>query len=488
VQPLPAELRDLLDRFQANPRGDVVGELARCLRGLPIEIHLHLEQIRVRRTWPELTAWDSQEPKHVPRLGQMAHGWAALGIASLHWNGFVREAAVRALGWCEDGDELPFLLVRLNDWVAPVRAAALSAARARLTPARAADWVRALPIVEKLAGRQRANHRGLIDAVAALLRTPEARPALLAGLASGPPKARLACFRMALETDAGALLEPALAGGDLVVRWEAARRLHLIGDGERRRALIARVVGDRASAVRSLALPLLVGEPEDWRRGQLERLGCDLSPSLRVAARKLLPLDWAARYRILLGDPAGRRAALSGLGETGNEDDVWLVEPYLTDAATKVRAVALVATAALDVDSVELFVAALADPSRRVSRSAARVLRRRARAGLPELLRQAAERTDVPAHTRAHALDVMDAQRFWPRLSWMLTAAASPCHELAELAAARLKVVTSQQPTPSELADVDRALAESPLPPARVAAIRHELDFWRAPTLTTTAK
>lgn len=67
-------------------------------------------------------------------------------------------------------------------------------------------------------------------------------------------------------------------------------------------------------------------------------------------------------------------------------------------------------------------------------------------------------------------------------------AAASSGGELAELAAARLKVVTNQQPTAGQLADIERALAESPLPPARIAAIRRELDLWRAPTSATPAK
>lgn len=45
---------------------------------------------------------------------------AVLGVLSNHHNGYVREEAVRLLSQVTDGSELPYLLVRQNDWVAPI--------------------------------------------------------------------------------------------------------------------------------------------------------------------------------------------------------------------------------------------------------------------------------------------------------------------------------------------------------------------------------
>lgn len=47
--------------------------------------------------------------------------FATVGIATCHRSGFIREKAVVTLAECHSGTELPFLLVRLNDWIPQVR-------------------------------------------------------------------------------------------------------------------------------------------------------------------------------------------------------------------------------------------------------------------------------------------------------------------------------------------------------------------------------
>jgi hypothetical protein len=84
-----------------------------------------------------------------------------IALASMHKSGFVRERAVRLLAGRRDGGELPLLLVRVNDWVAPVREAAGAAVRARLQPAYAVHFVRCLTLVEDLGGERRASHQAL---------------------------------------------------------------------------------------------------------------------------------------------------------------------------------------------------------------------------------------------------------------------------------------------------------------------------------------
>src|SRR6266513_1570218 len=69
--------------------------------------------------------WYLMKPKDVGHLASMGEMSASLlGIASCHTNGHVREAAVRELGKTETGTELPFLLIRANDWVPEIRSSA----------------------------------------------------------------------------------------------------------------------------------------------------------------------------------------------------------------------------------------------------------------------------------------------------------------------------------------------------------------------------
>jgi hypothetical protein len=56
-----------------------------------------------------------------------------LGIASLNCNGYVREKAVNELARLKNIDGLKFILLRLSDWVLPVRNSALKAITSFLT-------------------------------------------------------------------------------------------------------------------------------------------------------------------------------------------------------------------------------------------------------------------------------------------------------------------------------------------------------------------
>ena len=89
--------------------------------------------------------------------------WARLhpttvALATCHRSGFVREKAVEALAECRDGMELPFLLVRLNDWVPRVRFVAGKTVRARLSPDYAAHWVRCHGVLGRVQRGRRSAH------------------------------------------------------------------------------------------------------------------------------------------------------------------------------------------------------------------------------------------------------------------------------------------------------------------------------------------
>ena len=69
----------------------------------------------------ELNNWQHLRPSDVGRLARSPYSASLLGLASFHFNGHVREAAVSELALRTDATELPFLLIRLNDWVPQVR-------------------------------------------------------------------------------------------------------------------------------------------------------------------------------------------------------------------------------------------------------------------------------------------------------------------------------------------------------------------------------
>ncbi|MBW2733621.1 MAG: hypothetical protein JRH20_14630 [Deltaproteobacteria bacterium] len=93
----------------------------------------------------------------------MGGSWRA---SAAHPNGYLREALIGELDQLNDDGVISFLLMRINDWVAPIRACALAAMRRRLKPRYADALFSALPLVNKLGhlqagGPQRLPQGGL---------------------------------------------------------------------------------------------------------------------------------------------------------------------------------------------------------------------------------------------------------------------------------------------------------------------------------------
>ena len=84
--------------------------------------------------WSYPSAWAELKPGQLKCLKRFGtESVLALGMASLHFSGNVRDEALRKLSDVQDGTELPFLLMRLNDWVQEVRHTAHLLVRERLT-------------------------------------------------------------------------------------------------------------------------------------------------------------------------------------------------------------------------------------------------------------------------------------------------------------------------------------------------------------------
>jgi hypothetical protein len=472
-------------------------ELAVLLRAMPMRRYPELEVLRhAGRSYPIDGQWWNLRPDDVRQLVGLDDAWAALGVTTFHQSGYVREAAVRALGAAagDEGLELPFLLLRLNDWVPEVRRAARAALASRVHVRYADAMWRALPLVERLREQRRADHGGVIRWIELLLVDPDTRPALVRALGAPDRWVRRHAARLALaraDVDP-ADVERALGDEDDVVRSIAFGERARLDEGARRAAVL-RAVDDPSAMLRRRALEALAAEDGidvATRRHALEARLADRQRWLRELARALLQalvpaFDAAARYRELSATTRAARpliGALAGLADSGGEDDVLAVAPFLADPRAKVRGAAVAAAATLDAESVTFLVDALVDPSRRVARAAARLLSRRARAGLADLVTATFEAEDTPPHARSYALEVLCAAQPWPRLERLLRLTRSRNPEAAALARARVSAHTSIAPTAGELAAVERALADCALDAAERAAVRREMDVWRRPT------
>lgn len=305
-----------------------------------------------RHALPLLCVEDLELHRH---LLQREHGWTVAAALASHFDGYVRELATRWLDAERSGAEIPSLLLRMNDWVAPIRALARDAMEARLRPSTAGALVLALPLLRRLERWGRADHSGFVRRALQLLRRPGLEAAREEGLASPGAAVRREAFRLALEA------APTCA-------QELIRRAARDPDRAVRRWALGRVLRERSLRDPGLLEAFLLDD-ELVHRQEAQRLLRQLEP----------PVDLAAYYRAALARGDRSRPALFGLGECGGRGDVELALPFLEHPHTTLRRAAIYALGWLDAEGqAARLVEALSDERRRVSNDAANTLVRSA--------------------------------------------------------------------------------------------------------------
>lgn len=394
--------------------------------------------------WPELGLLEIANFRSRPKA------WAVMAVAASHRSGYVREAAVRGLARTGDGRAVPYLLLRLNDWVKQVRGVAREAIEVFLQPAFAADVVAALPVVSTLIRRTRADHEELIHRVFAFLRSPGCEGAVRAGCGAPDREIRRACFQIMLLAkggpgtgDAEAVFGAALADRDPAVRLWAARDLARALPAPWAEALARHALADRSVQVRRAALAVVAPTlSDDEARPLLEAALLDTHTTARWQARSLVlargPFDLAGFYRRVLSSanqPALVRGALLGLGESGTAEDVARVVPFSSADRLRVRCAALHARADLEpLASTDPYLAALRSIEPGLSREARRALEPRLSHVPVAILHTLVVDYALPSHTRRNSLSLANGKSKWERLPVLLDACIDPDELIANMA------------------------------------------------------
>lgn len=422
-------------------------------------------------------AWRTLRPPMLSRVASFGETEVSvLGVVSFHHDGFLREAAVARLDDLTTGLELPFLLVRLNDWVEPVARRARDAVARRIVPDRLDAFIAYLPLLLRLDPGTRRPQGDLLERVYALLVAPEGQPALERGLASTDRETRREIFTLAQRAATSgpalaSLTERALGDSESVIRSRAVAEACSRLDDAELAAVLPRMLRDPFPRIRAAALAAAAHRGAGNVDAALVSSLMDRNRVVREIAqfhtrrRGLVP-DVAALYRARLADtdatPRTVATAVAGLGETGTTDDMRLVLPLLAHERAYVRAAAVRALAALDADGqLPRFVEALGDPAPSVSRAAREALRPRARlVGAVTLARVV---RDTPhSHGRVDALAAAAALGKWDRLPILVESTASFDERVRALADQQLTAWIARQnreSTPPTQPQIDAARA-----------------------------
>lgn len=300
---------------------------------------------------------------------------AVAALMSFDRSGYLRQTGVELLGASADPFALPFLLLRLNDPVEPVRDLAQRAVTARLTGAEHVGiLVRLLPLLDGI--RRRSRARPMLAGVEDLLRRSGAEE-LRQGARSGDPVARACCLRWLARIDPTGAVEAAFATKDPGL-WQWAARLvtsSKLAPAEQDAVL---PLLDTCASPRIRLRALRVRARGPYGEGRLREAMLDPDARVRYHARATLYArgytDLAPQvYRDALapGDVPDATAvgALGGLADLGGTRDVPRVLDFTTHPRTRVRAEAWRTLSILAPREVERRAAQLAgDPSARVRR------------------------------------------------------------------------------------------------------------------------
>ncbi len=310
-----------------------------------------------------------------------------LGLASFHASGYVRQSAIACLDRVTSGGEIPFLLLRLNDWVASVRQQAEEAIARRLTAAHRDCYLQNLSLVERLRGRRRATQSPTLAEIEHLLGS-DLPKLLAAALASQPRVVRRyglslawqAAARLSVSASASVIVK-LLETGEQEPRLQVARWLTSQDSPPAlQEQFLPPLLVDRFVAVRRLSLSWCATRDPRAHAAVLRAALLDESRAMRAIAQFHLPKLESIDLRRFYQDavrrsqndhPGTLKAALGGLAETGRQEDAELVVPFVHSMNVGIRKAALATLAKLAAkDYLEVFLTALQERSPGVSRQA----------------------------------------------------------------------------------------------------------------------
>ena len=377
---IPYISRSLFDRRRGVAER-TTALLSLLLQALPSsELPALDQEMRAYSVWRS-ASWDRLEPGDLRHLKQGPANWASLAVLSMHGSGYVREAALQRLAELRGGTELPYLFIRLNDWVAEIREFAESAVSERLTLKDAAGLVHLLPLVGRISHWSRAA-RNLESRIRAVLSSADSRLALLAGARAKDLAVRRQAVSLLIEAGGesmAAVLQTALHDKDVVVRTRAAAAAREALDGEQLRAALEQMGRNRAARVRQEALIGWVRRfPEESQDRLIDALLDRLAAARGLAQYELRTrgFDVVEFYRRRISEASSPEPeAIAGLGEVGTAEESRLVIPYLSSVDGRTRGAALHAVDRIGgAERARLLVAALRDPAPSVSKVARRAI------------------------------------------------------------------------------------------------------------------
>ncbi len=378
---------------------------------------------------------------------------AVTAVLSFHKNGFIREPAVKHLSACTTGAELPYLLMRLADWVPQVRGVAEHAVEQRIKSDYLHHFVNNIALLDRLKLKQRyhglAKRTALIEHITSCLLQPTNRQIFLDGLRHKDIQVRRTCLTFARNTsfvDLGDIVDLGVRDKDKTNRQiaiEISKRLPYL----ERLKLLNQLLSDPSALIRLESLRFLCNEHTDLSTSQVMTALLDRSAAVRLFARwKLKDLDSKIDFRQFYMEKIATSknaseiaAAASGLEETGAPADVEKLIPLMLHPSVSVQKSAIRTLAKLDAKSYsDLFIQKLQSEASGISRAAADALVSLMHVVSVDELWTIFTTTSF-MHVKRNLLRLIDHTSQWDRVGYFLLVASSDDSQIRNFAMDKLQ-------------------------------------------------
>lgn len=291
---------------------------------------------------------------------------AIIIIASFNPNGFIRE---KALMMMKDYDNtLPFIILRLNDWVIQVRQAAYKDYHEKMQKLNEGELLLALPFVEKLRWGSRGSNDEYIKLFFEKLTSQEHQEELKSGLLSNDVRRRRICISALFDssyTNISMAIKHLEHEPDPFLRSVLFTKLS--SAGSQIDSAARTMLQDKFHTNRRLALQYLYETKSEDVINISSALLLDRNVSVRALARNILQdknnsFKFSSFYIKALDNSTV--AAIAGLGETGHITDAHHIERYLRDNRIAVVRAALVSLMRLDSGKYKAVILEMLDDKR----------------------------------------------------------------------------------------------------------------------------
>jgi hypothetical protein len=353
---------------------------------------------------------------------------AVIVFASFNPDGFIREQAVRLMA--EQAGTLPYIILRLNDWVPQVRQSAADAFNKRLNNLSSGELLAALPFAEKL-------KRKYAQSFFSKLASREYREDLKQGLDSHNLRTRRICVQALLDADNPDFelaFQHLKRETDPFIRKMIYEKLLLMKQDMTEYLYV--FLRDRYFANRILALQYLNGTKKNGVMQYAEPMLLDRYSIARGLAREIVQehiadFDFSKFYSEHI--ESRTVPAICGLGETGSKSGAKAIEPYLNDTRVNVARASIIALMRLDHERFEArIIDMLGDSRESVAKTARQML---VKYGVSDYNRIHEIFHSAPfEHSKIKCATILFSAPKWQSLIYMLEAASSEMKAIRDMA------------------------------------------------------